>query len=75
VITGEGRIDAQSREGKLTGEIGRRCRAADIPCHAIAGEIALDPESESKLGFASLGAATSLESVAGTAERIAGRAS
>jgi glycerate kinase len=74
VITGEGRIDAQSREGKLTGEIARRCRDADVPCHAIAGEIALDPESESRLGFASLGSATSLESIAATAERIAGRA-
>ena len=73
VITGEGRIDAQSREGKLTGEIARRCRAADVPCHAIAGEIALDPESESRLGFASLGAAGSLESIMGTAERIASR--
>jgi glycerate kinase len=74
VITGEGRIDAQSREGKLTGEIARRCRDADVPCHAIAGEIALDPESEAKLGFASLGSATSIESIVGTAERIAGRA-
>jgi glycerate 2-kinase len=75
VITGEGRIDAQSREGKLTGEIARRCRAAGVPCHAIAGEIALDPESEAQLGFASLGAAGSVDSIAGTAERIAGRAS
>ena len=75
VITGEGRIDAQSREGKLTGEIARRCRTAGIPCHAIAGEIALDPESEAQLGFASLGAAGSVDSIAGTAERIAGRAS
>lgn len=73
VITGEGRIDAQSHEGKLTGEIARRCRAAGIPCHAIAGEIALSPDEEARLGFASLGAATSLESIAGTAERIAAR--
>jgi glycerate 2-kinase len=69
VVTGEGRIDSQSREGKLP----RRCRAAGVPCHAIAGEIALDPESESRLGFASLGAAGSLESIADTAGRIAER--
>jgi glycerate 2-kinase len=73
VITGEGRIDGQSREGKLTGEIARRCRGADIPCHAIAGEIALTPEDEARLGFASLGAAGSIESIRGTAERIASR--
>jgi glycerate 2-kinase len=73
VITGEGRIDSQSVEGKLTGEIARRCRQAGIPCHAIAGEIALDPQDEARLGFASLGAAGSSESIAGTAERIAAR--
>jgi glycerate kinase len=73
VITGEGRLDAQSREGKLTGEIARRCRAAEVPCHAIAGEIALNPEDEARLGFASLGAAGSSESIAATAARIAAR--
>jgi glycerate kinase len=71
VITGEGRLDAQSLEGKLTGEVARRCRSADVPCHAIAGEIALDPEAEARLGLATLAAATSLESVEGAAERIA----
>ncbi len=70
-ITGEGRLDSQSREGKLTGEIARRCRAAEVPCHVIAGEIALDPEDESRLGFASLMAAGSAESIRASAERIA----
>jgi glycerate 2-kinase len=74
VITGEGRIDAQSREGKLTGEVAKRCLAAEVPCHAIAGEIALDPRDEARLGFASLGAAGSTESITDTAERIATRA-
>jgi glycerate 2-kinase len=72
VITGEGRLDAQSRDGKLTGEIARRCRAARVPCHVIAGEIALDREDEARFGFATLAAATSLESITGAAERIAG---
>jgi glycerate 2-kinase len=71
VITGEGRIDSQSAEGKLTGEIARRCRAAAVPCHAIAGEIALDREQEARLGFASLMAAGSEGSITGSAERIA----
>ncbi len=75
VITGEGRIDAQSREGKLTGEVARRCRAARVPCHAIAGEIALTPEDESAFGFATLASATSVESLTGAAERIAAAAS
>jgi glycerate 2-kinase len=71
VITGEGRLDGQSREGKLTGQIARRCRASRVPCHAIAGEIALDPEDEAWFGFATLAAAGSLESISGAAERIA----
>jgi glycerate kinase len=75
VITGEGRLDSQSREGKLTGEVARRCRGAGVPCHAIAGEIALDPEDEARFGFATLAAATSPESISGAAERIAAAAS
>jgi glycerate 2-kinase len=75
VITGEGRLDAQSREGKLTGQIARRCRAAGVPCHVIAGEIALDPEDERWFGFATLAAAGSLESITGAAARIAAAAS
>jgi glycerate kinase len=71
VITGEGRLDAQSREGKLTGEVAKRCRAARVPCHVIAGEIALSPADEARFGFATLGSATSEESITGTAERIA----
>jgi len=71
VITGEGRLDGQSREGKLTGQVARRCRAASVPCHVIAGEIALSPEDEAWFGFATLGSASSEESIVGTAERIA----
>jgi glycerate kinase len=70
VITGEGRLDSQSREGKLTGEIARRCRAAKVPCHVIAGEIVLAPEDESRFGFASLAYASSVNSITGAAERI-----
>lgn len=74
VITGEGRLDSQSAEGKLTGEVARRCRAARVPCHAIAGEIALSPDDEARFGFATLASATSAESICGAAERIAAAA-
>lgn len=37
VITGEGRIDRQSMMGKVVGAVGRMCRAAEVPCVAIAG--------------------------------------
>ncbi len=71
VITGEGRVDRQSREGKLTGQVARRCRESGVPCHVIAGEIALDPEAEAWFGFATLASAGSLDSITGAAERIA----
>ena len=71
VITGEGRVDSQTLEGKLAGEIARRCRSARVPCHAIAGEIALNPQEEERLGFASLHSAGSADSISGAAERIA----
>jgi glycerate 2-kinase len=43
VVTGEGRLDEQSLEGKLVGEIGTRARQAGVPLHAIVGTDALDP--------------------------------
>jgi glycerate 2-kinase len=71
VITGEGRLDPQSREGKLTGEVARRCRAARVPAHAIAGEVALTADEVERLGFASVEEAGSLEAIEDAAERIA----
>jgi glycerate kinase len=52
VITGEGRLDAQSFQGKLIGEITRRCHAAGVPVHVIAGEVALEPAELAELGIA-----------------------
>lgn len=37
VITGEGRIDAQSADGKVLSGIGSRCRKAGIPALALCG--------------------------------------
>jgi len=71
VITGEGRLDAQSVGAKLTGEIARRCRAARVPLHAIAGEIAINSEERSSLGLASAAEAGTLEQIEAAAERIA----
>ena len=71
VITGEGRLDAQSREGKLVGEVARRCRAAGVPAHAIAGQVAISAEEVARFGFASVEEAGSPEPIADAAERIA----
>jgi glycerate 2-kinase len=61
VVTGEGRIDEQTMQGKLVGEVATRCRQAGVPCHGIVGKIELDPFSERILDFASLTEATTLE--------------
>ena len=37
VVTGEGKLDEQTLEGKLVGEIGTRTRQAGVPLHAIVG--------------------------------------
>jgi glycerate 2-kinase len=42
VVTGEGKLDRQTLEGKLVGEIGTRTRQAGVPLHAIVGRDALD---------------------------------
>lgn len=42
VIVGEGRIDAQTLEGKIAGEIATRARQAGVPCSAIVGSNGLD---------------------------------
>ncbi len=41
-ITGEGRIDAQSLEGKIVGQIAATCAAAGRPLDVVVGEDALD---------------------------------
>jgi glycerate kinase len=43
VVTGEGKLDDQSLQGKLVGEIGTRTRQSGVPLHAIVGRDALDP--------------------------------
>lgn len=37
VITGEGRFDSQSLDGKVTGAVARRARCLGVPCFIVAG--------------------------------------
>lgn len=43
VLTGEGRYDASSGNGKITGEVLAAAARADVPAALVAGEIAADP--------------------------------
>jgi glycerate 2-kinase len=60
VVTGEGRLDAQTLEGKIVGEVATRCRQSGVTCHAIVGGIALDPFEQRILDLASVTEATTL---------------
>jgi glycerate kinase len=42
VVTGEGRLDGQTLEGKAAGEVAVRCRQAGVACHAVVGQAAID---------------------------------
>src|ERR1700759_4419930 len=43
VVTGEGRIDPQSLEGKIVGQIAERCAAAGRPLHVVVGQNGVGP--------------------------------
>jgi glycerate kinase len=71
VITGEGRLDEQSFEGKLVGQVARRCREARRPLHVIAGSSAVDGATADRRGIASISEAGTPEQIESAAERIA----
>ena len=54
VVTGEGRLDDQTLEGKVVGELATRCRQSGVPCHAVVGEDGLEPFKQRILDLASV---------------------
>ena len=59
VVTGEGRFDSQSLEGKILGEIASRCARAGKPLHLVVGENSFGGEPPDAI--ASITEASSLE--------------
>jgi glycerate kinase len=51
VLTGEGRLDAQTARGKVVAGVARRCRARGVPVMALAGAIGAGAESLYDLGL------------------------
>jgi glycerate kinase len=72
VVTGEGRIDEQTLQGKLVGEVATRCRQSGVPCHGVVGKIELDPFSQRILDFASLSEAKTLSDLEEAGRRLVG---
>ena len=50
-ITGEGRLDRQTAEGKLVAEVARRARAAGARCIAVVGRNELSEHEAAALGL------------------------
>jgi glycerate 2-kinase len=58
VVTGEGRLDTQTLQGKVVAEVALRCRTAGVACHAVVGENVLDANGIAELALASVREAT-----------------
>jgi glycerate 2-kinase len=71
VVTGEGRIDSQTLQGKIVGELATRCRQGGVACHAVVGRIELDEFSARILDLATLTAATTLGELKEAGEALA----
>jgi len=61
VVTGEGRLDDQTLQGKIVGEVATRCRQGGVTCHAIVGRNELEPFDERIIDLASVTEATTLD--------------
>jgi glycerate 2-kinase len=70
VVTGEGRIDSQTLEGKIVGEVATRCRQGGVTCHAIVGRNGLEPFEERIIDLASVTEATDLAEMEAAGRRL-----
>jgi glycerate kinase len=71
VITGEGRMDEQTLEGKAAGEVAVRCRQAGVACHAVVGQAAIDDFSVRILALDGLLEAGTPEDLANAGRELA----
>jgi glycerate 2-kinase len=63
VITGEGRLDGQSTEGKIVGQVARRCARQGVPVYAVVGTDGRDGAGVGDPRFAGVREATTLEAI------------
>jgi glycerate kinase len=71
VVTGEGRLDAQSAGGKLVGAVALRARAAGAATWAVAGQVRLDAGALAELGLAGAREAGTLAQLREAGARLA----
>ena len=51
IVTGEGKLDEQTLEGKAVAAVAARARALGIPCDAVVAIDALGPGGHARLGL------------------------
>jgi glycerate 2-kinase len=73
VVTGEGRLDATTLEGKIVAEVARRANGLGVPVQAIVGEDRTDADQKRQLGLASVIEAQSLAEISAAARRVSAR--
>ena len=73
VITGEGRIDRTTLEGKAAGEVAVRARQAGVPAHAIVGANDLSPFDQRILDLQTIQEAGTIEALEAAAAALGAR--
>jgi glycerate 2-kinase len=71
VITGEGRLDATTLEGKVVSEVAARCRRLGVPVHAVVGKDSSDARVRTALALSSILEAGDAEAIADAAAELA----
>ncbi len=70
VVTGEGRLDATTLEGKIVSRVAERARSAGLPVHAVVGLDATTPADRLALDLDSIREASTVEEIASAAAAI-----
>ena len=70
VITGEGRLDAQTLQGKVIAGVMARCAPRQIPVHAVVGQCALEQRQIEELGLAAVHVASTREQIMHAAKSV-----
>jgi glycerate kinase len=71
VVTGEGRLDAQTLEGKACAEVATRARQGGVACHAVVGRNDLDEFRARVLDFGLVIEAGSTDALEAAGRRLA----
>jgi len=70
VVTGEGRLDRQTFQGKAVFEVATRARQGGVACHAIVGGSTLEPFEERILDLQTVTVATTLDELQTAGEAV-----